>query len=46
MAIKRITIKRANKAKETKFKGKAVASLTPREKEELLEIIAKKLGLI
>ncbi len=48
MAIKRIITQKDSKTLKDvkKFKGKKVSSMTPREKEELLELIAKKLGIL
>ena len=48
MVIKRlITNKQKSKIKEmAKFKGKQLKKLTPAEKEELLELVAKKLNIL
>jgi len=46
MTIKRLKKNTINIKNEKKFKGKQISELTPHEKEELLEIIAKKLKLI
>ena len=48
MGLKRlISVKEKNKIKSIKkFKGKKVSSMIQAEKEELLELVAKKLNII